>query len=85
MFDQIKKVKFQLDTGLDLTIINAENWKRINRPTLITSKNIARGVTGGKLKFAGEIHKCYFLREKLIRYWLDGIVWLVQRTNKHIL
>ena len=50
-----KKVQFQLDTGSDLTIINSETWKRIKRPILITSKKIARGVTGGKLKFLGEI------------------------------
>ena len=34
----MKKGNFQLVTSSDLTIINAETWIRINRPTLITSK-----------------------------------------------
>ena len=61
-----KKVKFQLDTGSDLTIINAETWKRINRLTLITSKKIARGVTGGKSKFLDETvtNVFYFSRKE---------------------
>ena len=49
-----KKIKFQIDTRSDLTIINAETWKKIKCPTLSNSKKIARGVTGEKLKFMGE-------------------------------
>ena len=30
----IKKIKFQIDTGSDLTIINAENWKKTKYPIL---------------------------------------------------
>ena len=49
-----KKIKFQIDTGSDLTIINAETWKKVKCPTLSNSKKIARGVTGEKFKFMGE-------------------------------
>ena len=63
-----KKVKFQLDTGSDLIIINAETWKRINRLTLITSKNIARGVIGGKLESSGQIvTNVFFLGKEKIK------------------
>ena len=61
-----RKIKFQLDTGSDLTIINKASWERIGSPMLTTSKKIARGVTGEKLKFLGE---CYvnvtFLEKKM--------------------
>ena len=36
-------------------MINAETWKKIKCPTLSNSKKIAKGVTGEKLKFVGEI------------------------------
>ena len=45
----MKKIKFQIDAGSDLTIISAETWKIC--PTLNISK---KGVTGKKLKFMGE-------------------------------
>ena len=48
------KIKFQIDTGSDLTIINADSLKKIKCPTLSNLKKIARGVTGEKLKFTGE-------------------------------
>ena len=60
-----KEVKFQLDTGLDVTLINAPTWKKIGRPT-IKNRKIAHGITRNKLKFVGE---CYtnvtFMRKTL--------------------
>ena len=38
-----KKVKFQLVTGSHVTMINAETLKRIDRPTLISSKKSPEG------------------------------------------
>ena len=43
-----------MDTGSDLTIINAETLKKIKCPTLGNSKKIAKDVTGEKLRFMGE-------------------------------
>lgn len=30
-----EKIKLQLDTGSDLTIINLQTWRKLNRPTMI--------------------------------------------------
>ena len=50
-----KSVRFQLDSGSDLSIINLQAWRKLNRPIIkITSKS-ARTVTGDKIKFEGEI------------------------------
>ncbi|GAB1600223.1 uncharacterized protein K02A2.6-like, partial [Argonauta hians] len=48
------KVKFLLDTGSDLTVINEQAWKRIGSPVLRRTTKIARGVSGKKLNFKGE-------------------------------
>ena len=48
-----KSVKFQLDLGSDLTLINLQPWKRLGKPTMIKSYKIARSVTGEKIKFKG--------------------------------
>ena len=44
-----KRVKFQLDSGSDLTLINLQTWKRLGKPTMIKSSKLAKSVTGGKL------------------------------------
>ena len=51
--------------GSDLTIINAEIWKK--NPTLSNSKKkkkIAKGLTGEKLKFMGETLINFFFNGK---------------------
>ena len=48
------KIKLQLDTGSDITIINEETWRKAGKPSLVTSKKIAYGVSGKKLNFLGE-------------------------------
>ena len=47
---QNKKVKMQLDSGSDISIINTQTWENIGKPTLIKSNNIAKTVTGRKNK-----------------------------------
>ena len=50
-----KSVKFQLDSGSDLTLINLLTWKRLSKPIMIKSDKIARSVTGDKIRFEGEL------------------------------
>ena len=50
-----KSVRFQLDSGSDLSIINLQTWRKLNRPIIkMTSKTVWM-VTGDKMKFKGEI------------------------------
>ena len=51
---QNKKVKMQLDSGSDISIINIQTWKNIGKPTLLKFNKIARTVTGRKINFVGE-------------------------------
>ena len=51
-----KSVRFQLDSGSDLSIINLQTWRKLNRPIIkmtMTSK-MARTIRGDKIKFEGE-------------------------------
>ena len=47
-----KSVKFQLDSGSDLTIINLQTWKRLGKPTMVKSSKISNRE---KIKFEGEL------------------------------
>ena len=51
---QNKKVKMQLDSGSDISIINTQTWKNIGKPTLLKPNKIARTVTGIKINFVSE-------------------------------
>ena len=51
---QNKKVKMQLDSGSDISIINTQTRKNIGKPTLLKSNKIARTETGRKINFVGE-------------------------------
>lgn len=50
-----KKVKIQLDSGSDISIINTQIWENLGKPTLLKSNKIARTVTGKRINFVGEI------------------------------
>ena len=50
-----KKVKMQLDSGSDISIINTQTWKNIGKSTLFKSNKIARTVTDRKINFVGEV------------------------------
>ena len=50
-----KSVRFQLDSGSDLSIINLQTWRKLNRPIIKMTTKTARTVTGDKIKFEGEI------------------------------
>ena len=45
----------QLDSGLDLSIINLHTWKKFKKPTMRKTNKTARAVTGDKMKFKGEL------------------------------
>ena len=50
-----KSVRFQLDSGSDLSIINLQTWRKLNRPIIKMTSTTARTVTGDKIKFESEI------------------------------
>ena len=50
-----KPVRFQLDYGSDLLIINLQTWRKLNRPIIKMISKKARTVTGDKMKFECEI------------------------------
>ena len=51
---QNKKVKMQLGSGSDISIINIQTWKNIAKPTLLKFNKIASTVTGRKINFLSE-------------------------------
>ena len=48
-----KSVRFQLDSGSNLSIINVQTWRKLNRPIIKMTSKTARTVTGDKIKFEG--------------------------------
>lgn len=52
---QNRKVRLQLDSGSDSTIINLPTCRKLNKPVMLKTDKIARSVTGRKIKFEGEV------------------------------
>ena len=50
-----RNIKFQLDSGSDLTILNKHTWRKLGKPTMLRTSKVARSITGEKLNFLGEI------------------------------
>ena len=48
------RIKLQLDTGSNITIINEKTWKILGKPSLLTRGKVARGISGKKLNFLDE-------------------------------
>ena len=48
-------VKFQHDSGSDLSIINLHTWRRLNKSALLRTKKTARSVTGDNINILGEV------------------------------
>ena len=46
-----KLVKYQLDSGSDLSIINLLTWRKLNRSIIKMTSKTARTITGDKIKF----------------------------------
>ena len=49
-----KSVRFQLDSGSDLSIINLQTWRKFCRSIIKLTSKTVRMVTGDKIKFEGE-------------------------------
>ena len=41
-------IKFQLDSGSGISIINWRTWRKLNKPTLLKTNKTAKSVTGAK-------------------------------------
>ena len=50
-----KIVKFKLDSGSDLSIINLHTWRRLNKPSLLRTKKPARSITGDSINILGDV------------------------------
>ena len=50
-----KTVKFQLDSGSDLSITNLHTWRRLNKPSLLRMKKPACSITGDSINILGEV------------------------------
>ena len=64
----MKKMKFQIDTGSYMSIINAETWKKYK---------ISNPVTGEKFKFVGEtfINVFFYRKERKLKAFF---MWIAQ-------
>ena len=50
-----KSERFHFDSGSDLSIINLQTWRKLDRPIIKMTSKTAQTVTGNKIKFDGEI------------------------------
>ena len=48
-------IKFQLDSGFDITIISWRTWRKLNKPTLLKTDKTAKSVTGENMNILGEV------------------------------
>ena len=48
-------IKFQLDSGSDISIINWRTWWKLNKPTLLKTDKTAKSVTGENINILGEV------------------------------
>ena len=48
-------MKFQFDSGSDISIINWRTWQKLNKPTLLKSDKTAKSVTGENINILGEV------------------------------
>ena len=48
-------IKFQLDSGSDISIINWRTWQKLNEPTFLKTDKTAKSVTGENINILGEV------------------------------
>ena len=48
-------IKFQLDSGFDITIISWRTWRKLNKPTLLKTDKTAKSLTGENMNILGEV------------------------------
>ena len=82
-----KEVKFKLDTGSNVTLINEKTWKKIGRQTLLKTEKIAYGITGNKLEFVGQCYTNVTFMGKTLKskgfimnrtQYLFGLNWIIR-------
>lgn len=72
-----RKIKLQLDSGSDLSILSLQTWKKIGKPTMMKTTKSARSVTGNKIKFEGELITNITLKGKTLK----SKVYIMKNTN----
>ena len=72
-----KDVRLQLDSGLDLSIINHHTWCKIGKPRMMRTKKVARSVTGERIRFEGEVTTNVTLNEKTLKLGM----FVLRNTN----
>ena len=48
-------IKFQLDSGSDISIINRRTWRKLNKPILLKTDKTAKSATGEIINILGEV------------------------------
>ena len=48
-------IKFQLDSGSDISIINWRTWRKLNKPTLLKTDKTAKSVASENINHLGEV------------------------------
>ena len=78
-------IKFQLDSGSDISIINWRTWRKLNKPTQLKTDKTAKSVTGENINILGEAtltvtlngvikkQKTYVLKNSDNLFGADGI------------
>lgn len=58
------QIKLQHDTGSDLTIISHDNWVKIGKPLLLTSRHTPRDASANRIDIIGEFDAMVVLSKK---------------------
>ena len=48
-------IKFQLDSGSDISIINRRTWRKLNKPSFLKTDKTATFVTGDNINILGKV------------------------------
>ena len=51
----VRKIRLQLDTTSDITLISRKTWEKLASPAERPSKHIARNASGNDLKLQNEL------------------------------
>ena len=50
-----QKIRMQLDTASDITLISRKTWEKLGSPTVRPSNHVARNASGDVLNLEGEL------------------------------
>ena len=77
-------IKFQLDLGSDISIINWRTWRKLNKPTLLKTDKTAKSVSGENINILGVVILTVTLNgvtKRLKAYVLKKFGQLVRTTD----